>query len=104
VLLSLVVGLLGLAPAAEATRTMPSAVACALEPRPAAMIEGPEALAGPEKPNDTFAVFNEDDLSLFAALSLLDASEIGRLIYRGQFSSPGCCSPTRFWSLSHHRL
>lgn len=43
------------------------------EPGPAAAFEVFEALAGPEKPDDTFAHFADDDLSLFPALSLLDA-------------------------------
>ena len=75
VLLGLV-ALLGLAPNAEATRTLPSALSAALEPGPPAAAEVLEALEDPQALDQTYAVFDEADLSLLAALSLFDASEI----------------------------
>lgn len=59
VVLGVGVGLLGLAPVAEATRTMPSAVTVAFEPEPPAI----DLLTEPEIPDETFAVFDEADLS-----------------------------------------
>ncbi len=78
---------------------MPSAVAGALEPGPPAL----DLLTGPEKPDDAFAIFDDDDLSLLAALSLLEASEIGRLNAENRFqifALPGEIPPQvkRVWA------
>ena len=83
--LVLIVGaLVSVTTPAEATRTVPDFVT-AFEPGLAVAIEVFEALGNSEKPNDTFVIFNDDDLSLFAALSFLDASEIGRLNAENRF-------------------
>ncbi len=79
--LVLIVGaLVSVTTPAEATRTMPDFVT-AFEPGPPAI----DLLAAPETPADTFALFGEEDVSLLAALSLLDASEIEHLSAENRF-------------------
>ena len=70
---------------AEATQTLPSAVTTVFEPGPPAAPALLDALAEPETPDETFGLFAEEDLSLFAALSLLDAPEIERLSGENRF-------------------